>query len=318
MLSDFSCLDRPPAYLDYSQISHWIDSLAGELRAEGFVGVVAVLRGGLFAAQCAAFATGAPLAFIRYDRLRQEASWQGDVPPPGRLLVCEDIAGHGHTLSNCCALVRRTHPEHRVLTIVSDELSRVRPDWSMHRPGVQTVLPWEREVVSPQFRRDYWHRDGAHGHHPMQPDHRYRRWGIDLDGVLCADLPPERYERDMAGALTVRDGLPRADTAPHLAAEQHVIVTGRPKTDRERTRAWLDAHGYAGIAVQHRDPDVHGHDDMSVACHKAVTAERLGITDFLESCPRQAVLISTRVPQIRVYWWRDGEPVLVNAHPTVL
>ena len=97
-----------------------------------------------------------------------------------------------------------------------------------------------------------------------------------------------------------------------------MIITGRPQMDRERTRAWLDANGYAGIAVQHRDPDVHGHDDVSVAYHKAVTAERLGITDFLESCPRQAILISTRVPQIRVYWWRGGEPVLVSAHTTVL
>lgn len=313
---DLACLDRPPAYLGYSHISHWIDSLGGALRAEQFTAVAAVLRGGLFPAQCAAFATGAPLWFIRYDRGRQKASWHGGVPPPGRLLLCEDIAGHGHTLVNCQALVRQTHPDHRVLTIVSDELSRVRPDWSMHRPHVQTVLPWEREVVSPQFRQDYWHRDGAHGREPMKPDHCYRRWGIDLDGVLCDDLPAERYEADMAGTLTDRDALSRAQGAPQLTADQHVIVTGRPLADRHRTRAWLDARGYCGIAVHHRDPAVHAHDDLSIAAHKASTAERLGITDFLESCAHQAILISARAPQIRVFWWRGGDPMLVNAHPT--
>jgi hypoxanthine phosphoribosyltransferase len=318
MLSDFSVLDRPPSYLGYSQIGQWIDSLGETLRAERFTAVAAVLRGGLFPAQCAAFATGAPLFFIRHDRGRQQAAWQGEQPPTGKLLLCEDIAGAGHTLLNCRDLVRQTHPDHRILTIVSDELSRIEPDWSMRRPNVQTVLPWEREVVSPRFRRDYWHRDGAHGRQPMSPDHCYRRWGVDLDGVLCADLPAQRYDRDMAAALAERDALAPADNAPDLRSAEHVIITGRPLHDEGRTRAWLDARGYSGIDVLHRDPALHAHDEASIALHKAATAERLGITDFLESCPHQAVLISARAPQIRVFWWRGGEPVLVNAHPTVL
>jgi hypoxanthine phosphoribosyltransferase len=169
MLSDFPVLDRPSSYLGYSQIGQWIDSLAETLRSAQFVAVTAVLRGGLFSAQCAAFATGAPLSFIRYDRDRQQAAWHGDPPPSGRLLLCEDIAGAGHTLVNCRELVRQTHPDHRILTIVCDELSRIEPDWSMRRPIVQTVLPWEREVVSPGFRQDCWHRDAAdlsaHDHH---------------------------------------------------------------------------------------------------------------------------------------------------------
>jgi hypothetical protein len=221
-------------------------------------------------------------------------------------------------LANCQALVKRTHADHRILTIVSDELSRTRPDWSMHRPNVQTVLPWEREVVSPQFRHDYWHQDGAHGRQPMKPDHLYRRWGIDLDGVLCADLPPAQYEMDLASALMTRDSLPRAQKAPQLTAQQHVIITGRPIDDRDRTRTWLDASGYGGIDVHHRDPFVHGHDDLSVAEHKAAAAERLGVTDFLESCARQAILVSARAPQIRVFWWRNGAPMLVNAHQTTV
>jgi len=318
MLSDFSVLDRPPSYLGYPQISQWIDSLGEALRAERFTAVVAVLRGGLFPAQCAAFATGVPLSFIRYDRCRQHASWQGDAPSPGRVLLCEDIAGAGHTLVNCRELVRQTHPDHRILTIVSDELSRIEPDWSMRRPNVQTILPWEREVVSPAFRQDYWLRDGAHGRQPMSPDHCYRLWGVDLDGVLCADLPAQRYDSDMSAALCERDALPRAEDAPELQTARHVIVTGRPIQDAERTRAWLDARGYSSIDVRHRDPARHAHDDASIALHKAEASMRLGVTDFLESCPHQAVLISSRAPQIRVFWWRSGKPVLVAAHPASL
>jgi hypoxanthine phosphoribosyltransferase len=305
-------MDRPLSYLDYPRISHWIDSIAAALRAQRFVAVAAVLRGGLFPAHCAAFVTGAPLVFMRYDRARQRASWHGDLPAPGRVLLCDDLAGHGHTLVNCLALLKQTHPDHRVLTAVSDELSRVRPDWSMHRPHIHTVLPWEREAVSAHYRHD-WRNGGGTGLRPMLPDHRYRLWGVDLDGVLCADVPLDRYERDLQAALAERDALPRCPKAPPLTAQQHRIVTGRPLMDRDRTRAWLDAKGYASIEVHHRDPDLHGQDDVSMAAHKAHAALSLQLTDFLESCARQAVLIATRAPHLRVYWWRDGEPVLITA-----
>ena len=152
----------------------------------------------------------------------------------------------------------------------------------------------------------------------MKSDPCYRRWGIDLDGVLCADLLAERYEIATAGILDARDALPRARNALHLTAKQHVVITGRPLAERERTRAWLDAHGYAGVEVHHRDSAVHDHRALSVASHKAAAAERLGVTDFVESCAHQAILISSRMPQMRVFWWRGGDPVLINAFPATL
>jgi hypothetical protein len=152
----------------------------------------------------------------------------------------------------------------------------------------------------------------------MMADHHYRRWGVDLDGVLCADLAADRYEKDMAEALRARDALPRAPEAPELVPGRHVIVTGRALADRDRTRGWLDARGYEGIEAHHRDPALHHHDDASIARHKARAAERLGVTDFLESCGRQAILISADAPQLRVFWWRGGDPVLINAHAATL
>jgi len=310
-------LQRPPSYLGYETISQWIDAIAPQLRDSQFVAVAAILRGGLFPAQCASFVAGVPLAFIGYDRQQQRARWVGEPPPPGRLLICEDMAGYGYTLVNCKAFVEQTHADYRVLTVVSDEFSRTRPDWSMHRPDVQSVLPWERELISPHFQRD-WLEGGADGRRAMDADHVYRYWAVDLDGVLCDDLAPRRYAQDMDAALAERDGLPRAARAPQLIPRRHIIVTGRPLHDSRRTRSWLDAQGYGGIDVIHRDPRQYEHDDAAIAAYKSAAAQRLGITDFIESCPHQAVLIAAHAPHMRVHWWRRGDPVLINATPTAL
>jgi hypothetical protein len=101
--------------------------------------------------------------------------------------------------------------------------------------------------------------------------------------------------------------------APALSPERHCIVTGRPAGDRQRTRAWLEANGFGGIEVHHRDPARHGSGVDAVVAHKLQVAQRCALSDFVESCPRQAVLMAAQARQLRVFWWRGGEPVLVSA-----
>jgi hypothetical protein len=223
----------------------------------------------------------------------------------------------GHTLSTCLDVVRQTHPDTDVLTVVSDELSRIHPRWSMALPGVQTVFPWERHDQAPRHQKD-WHAGGATGSIEMKSDHEYRFFGVDLDGVLLDDLLPSAYELDLEACLAQRDSLPMASYAPRLSPNTHAVVTGRPTQDRDRTRIWLDKHGYGDIAVHHRDPATHGSSTELVAAHKAQAADRIGCSDFIESCPHQAALIAVAVPHVRVYWWNLGQPVLLSArfgHP---
>lgn len=303
---------RHRRFLSYDEISQWIDAIAPELQAGNYAGIVAVLRGGIFPAQCAAFATGVPLSFLRYGRRDQQATWVGSPPPPGRVLICEDVAGCGLTLVNAVRQVAGTHPEYDVLTIVSDGLSRLRPRWSMVLPGVQTVFPWERHDQTPRHQRD-WHAGGAMGSLTMRADHDYRFWGVDLDGVLCEDLAPADYALDLEACLARRDSIPLAVRAPRLSPASHVIVTGRPIQDAERTSAWLATHGIRDVQVRFRDPSTHGSSIDAVAAHKGQTADALGCSDFIESCAHQATLIALGWPHMRVYWWRGGAPVLVSA-----
>jgi hypoxanthine phosphoribosyltransferase len=303
---------RPRTYFSYDQISLWIESLAAELQAEQFTGVVGILRGGAFAAICVAFNTGAPLHFMRYDRESQQAQWVGSPPPPGKLLVCEDVAGLGYTLAHCLELVQRTHPEHEVLTVVSDDYSRLKPRWTLQFSNTQAILPWERHMQT-LAQRTHWYQGGAKGQLPMLPDHEYRFWGVDMDGVLCADLPSQRYADDLTACLLDRDELPPAPQAPSLEPETHVIVTARPEEDRVRTQAWLARHGLSDVAVHLRDPGVHDSTLEGSAHHKGHTATQLGCTDFLESCPAQSALIAAQWPLLRVYWWQEGRPLRILA-----
>jgi hypoxanthine phosphoribosyltransferase len=305
-------MPRPRTYLSYDAIALWVDSIAPQLRAAGCSFIAGVLRGGMFPAQCVAFATGLPLHFIRHDRATQRASWVGPLPPPGKALVCEEIAGMGTTLANCLRLLSATHPEHELLTVVSDDRSRVQPRWSQRFDGVQVVFPWERHDQVPRHRRD-WAEGGATGLRAMLPDHAYRLVAVDLDGVLCDDIAPDRYAADLAACLAERDQLLMAAHCPALEADTHVVVTGRPEEDRPRTLAWLQRHGLGALPVHFRDPLVDPPTDEGSARHKGRTADRLGCTDFIESSAQQAVFLAEQFPQLRVHWWRLGKPVLILA-----
>jgi hypoxanthine phosphoribosyltransferase len=303
---------RTRTFLSYETMAQWVESLGPELRAAGFVAVAAIVRGGVFPGLWASYATGLPLHCLQYDRARGQARWIGEAPPPGRLLLCEDVAGMGETLVECLRFANATHPDCEVLTLVSDELSRVRPRWSRFAPNVQTIFPWERHDQTPAFQRD-WQGGGSTGASAMRPDHDYRLWAVDLDGVLCDDMPAGRYGADLARCLAERDDLPLHPRAPALLAHTHVIVTGRPAHDGERTRRWLARHGLHGIAVHHRDPGLHDDSLEAAARYKGSTADRLGCSDFIESCPHQAALVALQRPHLRVYWWADGHPVLLSA-----
>lgn len=143
-------------------------------------------------------------------------------------------------------------------------------------------------------------------------DEAYRYFAVDLDGVLCEDLPPALYHADLEACLLERDSLPLSAFAPSLMPSRHVVVTARPSEDSERTRLWLDKQGYHAISVHLRDPSSHSVSESAI--HKGETATRLGCSDFIESDPRQAIEIAARFPHLRVTYWNEGNPILVSAN----
>jgi hypothetical protein len=150
----------------------------------------------------------------------------------------------------------------------------------------------------------------------MANDHEYATYAIDLDGILLPDIPSRRYEADLEAALNERDALQPFDTMPAIDIDNaRAVVTGRPITDRARTEAWLERHGFGHLELVMRAPATHDHTSAGAAAHKAQAALRLGITHFIESDPGQAILIAQQAPLLRVIWWdayaRSG--VLIGA-----
>jgi hypothetical protein len=298
-------MTRTALAFDYSTVADSIDQWVPEWRQLGFSGVVAVARGGLIAGVMAATALSLPLYALQYRRSSRAVSWfSRATPAPGdRLLLIDDIAGSGSTLIDCRDFLAADFAV-ELCALVSDDLSRIAPRWSVRLPdGRRAWFPWEREAITAAFAQT--------DNQPSAPEYRYASWAIDLDGVLLPDLPDEHYANDLSATLARRDTLAPGNPLPPLDLARVTIITGRPEMDRQRTRAWLDRHGFKGPLVMR---DTQRFAVELTAEYKAFELHAGGHTHFLESCPRQAIRIARSAPVAKVYWWvGDGSAYLVRA-----
>jgi orotate phosphoribosyltransferase len=311
-------MKKPVLPLTYEQLDHWIESLQPALLAEGFSAAIGILRGGAPLALMASHSVGVPVAFLSYDRRARHVTWDSSLPlpsPGSKVLLCEDIAGRGFTLVDCIAFLEQHGLVVKTLTGAFDELSRIRPDFANDASGYFALFPWERQAHTEAYRED-WLQVEAGVAKTMSHDHEYASYAIDLDGILLPDVPVTRYDADLAAALAERDALQPYEALPGIDL-QHVraVITGRPQTDLERTRAWLERHGFGHLELVMRVPDKHDETPLGAAAHKAAAALRCGVTHFIESDPVQALRIAQAAPLLRVIWW-DAETrsgTLVNA-----
>ncbi|BBP74610.1 hypothetical protein PHLH7_07140 [Pseudomonas sp. Ost2] len=312
-------MDKPVLPFSYEQLDHWVASLRSRLVDEAFACVVGILRGGAPLALMVSHTTGLAPAFLRYERGSRTVTWDSSLPMPApgsKVLLCEDIAGAGHTLADCIEFLQGHGLTLKTMTAGFDDLSRIRPDYSIDGRGAFLLFPWERHSHTAEYRAR-WQATGGGLTGPVGEDHEYETYGIDLDGILLPDIAPERYAADLRRALRERDHQEPFERPSWLALSRvRAIITGRPEMDRERTRHWLDLHGYAGITLLMRDIATYDDSPEQVATHKAAAALQQGCTHFVESDAQQAILISTRLPLLRVIWWdalvRRGR--LIGAH----
>ena len=298
--------NRRSAYsYDYHLIDAVIARFVPEWRALGFDAVVAIARGGLAPAVMVSAALSAPLFAVSYSRHDRRVSWfTAQQPPPlASILLVEDVAGRGTTLSDSVAFLRGLGYRVTVFTLAYDEESRVKPDYGIEIPeGFGAWFPWERESITPAF--------GATLNQPARPEHDYASWAIDLDGVLLPDLAEQDYAADLDGTLARRDLLEPCAVLPGMDLSALTIITARPEQDRARTQAWLHRHGFNGPLVM-RDEARHG--CAQSAAYKAEAILARCHTHFIESDPVQALEIANRVKVARVLWWNGAQALAVYA-----
>lgn len=290
---------------DYSRVEAAVFDHVPQWRKHGFDAIVAIARGGLAPAVMASTALSLPLFALSYQRAARQVSWfTAQTPAKGaRILLVEDIAGRGTTLVDCHKFLAAQGYETRTFTLAYDAESRMQPDYGVKLPpGMRAWFPWERESITPAF--------AATGNQPLQPEHEYASWAIDLDGILLADLPPHLYDSNLAGTLAQRDGLPPSKVLPSMDLSALTIITGRPEQDRSRTQAWLDRHGFRGELVM-RDESLHT--AAQTARHKAMAILARNHTHFIESEAAQALEIARQAPVARIFWWNGTTALSVYA-----
>jgi hypoxanthine phosphoribosyltransferase len=312
-------MNKPVFAVTYEQLDQWIASLQSELTREAFTCTVGILRGGAPLALMVSHATGIPCAFLRYDRASRTVTWDSSIPIPpagNKILICEDIAGLGYTLADCIQYLQSYGLIVKTLTAGFDDSSLIRPDYSIDGRGCFLLFPWERHSYTEDYRTA-WQRTNAGCNGRIAEDHEFSVYAIDLDGILVPDIPHERYESDLHAALRERDSLdPYQDLPPIDVRAAKAIITGRPEIDRTRTLAWLRKYDFDEPLLLMRDPAKHDETAEQVAAHKAQAAVQLACTHFIESDPKQAILIARHAPLLRVVWWdaltKEGK--LISAH----
>ncbi|WPS85678.1 phosphoribosyltransferase (plasmid) [Brevibacillus halotolerans] len=294
-------------YLSYDYMALKMDAMIESIREEEFSALVVIVRGGIFPGIHLSVRTGLPIYYLQYNRNMNPATinWIGKAPSLGKILLCEDMAGSGFTLIDSRSFLENLGYTVKAFVIYKDTFSASHPEFTCFEttnPKERFILPWEKSKLNPMcgFTSDM-----------KKQDHEYEFVGWDMDGIFLADVPIEQYERDLEKALLVRDSYKPAYNAPSLG-DNDVIITGRPKSDSERTHEWLQKYNMLH-PLYLRDDAVEKVTSFSVALWKGRKALEIGCSKYVESDAEQAMHIANNYPHLEVVWWNHGNPICIKA-----
>lgn len=268
------------------------------IEAAGYERIVAIARGGLYAGTMLSQFTGLPLEVAWFDRSERKA--RSTCPPSqgGRLLLVEDIAGMGYTLTTVKDYLLDLGWQVDTFVLTWDNKSRSQPTYGMPLTTERPLFPWERGIALYSFSTE---RKGA------DPD--FWKRGFDLDGVFLEDVPHELYTSNLAAALSQREAMPALAGRPCLWKNdgEAFIVSARLQSEQSQTEAWLQRHDLKARAVLLRENLT-----ISAAQHKAQAILRHGITEFVESELEQAQDIARLVPHCVVWHYEHRTQALTR------
>jgi hypoxanthine phosphoribosyltransferase len=296
-------------FTDYNWIERKVYAHAAELKALGITDIVGISRGGIFTAFLAAQILDINgIHLLNYDRRTRKAELQPcrEIAQDAVVLLCEDVAGDGHTLADCMGALKGKVETIHTLVVSHFNRSTVTPDFGYYSEKI-CVFPWERHRINAQSHRD--HKSGG----PIKADSDYFIYGADMDGIFLPDIPDLQYQQNLAAALIERAELMPYDASlfPTGFGEDWIIVSGRPSIDISVTQDWLRKHNISCRKVLLRDEaaiDFPAHVDHYVKSEKSAQSKIVhilaqGITHFYESDPLQAIIIAAEAPFVRVCWW---------------
>lgn len=281
-------------FFSFNDIETQVLMHRARIEAASYTRVVAIARGGLYAAGLLSQITGLPLTVAIFDRgNRTLHSELGSPQIPGdRLLVVDDIAGLGYTLSSTVVHFQALGWRCDTFVLAWDDLSRTVPTYGLRLGDERAVWPWERGVLASTFDAER-----------KSQDRDAWRIAFDLDGVFLADVPDALYIQDLPRALAMRTALPAYTHFPPQWRNdgKSLIISARLQSEQHQTEAWLACHGLTHSGVFLREGLAIRPEE-----HKARTIAEQGITEFVESDLDQARAIANLVP-FCVVWHYDAQ-----------
>lgn len=229
---------------------------------------------------------GALIAFIMAYEFERPASTLAltdeRLPLPAhfnRILLVDDVVGSGQTMEAALKRLRGLAPSATVKTyaLVRDaRRGEYEPDYYGVRTDNWIRLPWDEHEFGRGQAIKY-------------------RTAYDMDGMVCSDANTWLDRFMLARWPNIWANLRHLFVLPLMRPLQPIIIiTGRPPQDRWTTKAWLHLWGIkAEVHFNPYQPDHEG-----AVRWKAECINRLGITRFFESDPKQEEEVRKLCPQL--------------------
>lgn len=300
-------------HITYERAFHVVKTFEQALAAERFDLILGIARSGVVPAVMVSQTIDVPVEFVQCGRT-ETPRFLGSPPElkGKKILVVDDIIGLGLTMRAVVEFVKKLggHPVSFCLYF-DKETTQFRPDFG-HSTSHFMHAQWDRKDVTPQSRKALKEKNGR-----CTTEDTYECFGTDLDGVFLEDIKRKAYrlEERIASILAYRDSLMPMESIP-VTDHQHVyVITGRPETDRQRTRAWLNKHGFAKAQLVCRNTAEYGSGLKEMARFKADQIINIGISKYFESDLMQAVLIAQKALCTDIYWWGKEDKIRIYANP---
>lgn len=284
------------SYLSYNQIAMKIDTMVPAIREASFDALVVIVRGGSFPGTHLSIRTGLPIYFLSYERKKNPpvVNWIGEPAPPGKLLLVEDVAGAGKTLSSCLHFLLLSSYEVNTFVVFKDTKSAVEPDFfcfASDIPDRTFLLPWEKSKINPSYLTlDKSERFVDH-------ELEFTVWNMN-----CF------VEQDEMNHFVKRSITP----IPLLEENDAILTTESEFEDIHRK--WLK-----GNKVSHpfyvAEPDSSFGSHLGSAILVGNQLMTIGCTRYVDNDVENLVLLSSCFPHLEILWWNSGNPIaLTTSH----
>lgn len=284
-------------YLSYNQIAMKIDTLVPSIREEGYSALVVIVRGGSFPGTHLSIRTGLPIYYLVYHKKKKVpyVSWIGEPAPQGKILLVEDMAGAGKTLTSCQDFLLQSNYEVETFVIFQDSLSRTKPDFccfTSEIPGETFLLPWEKTKLNPTY--DTMDKRERFVDHELE----FTVWNlncfieqIEVNGFVKRSITPKSL-------IEEQDVL--------LGEDRHYELDYQELIRKEKIENRLYLFGVNEEALQK--------EKSALGQALALGSELLvmGCSRYVENDVERLVLLNSCFPHLEVLWWNNGNPIALT------